>query len=55
MTFTDYLKNAQSIFGSFLNEAVGAQGGVKPNRQIENPEAGYCDECCKAWEIGCSS
>jgi 2'-5' RNA ligase len=42
MTFADYIKNAQGIFDSFPNETVWAQGGVKPNRQIENPEAGYC-------------
>jgi 2'-5' RNA ligase len=42
MTFADYITNAQGIFDRFPNETVWAQGGVKPNRQIENPEAGYC-------------
>lgn len=42
MTFTDYIKNAQNIFDHFPNEMVWMQGGIKPNRQIENPEAGYC-------------
>ena len=42
MTFTDYIKNAHDIFDRFPNEAVWMQGGIKPNRQVGNPEAGYC-------------
>ena len=42
MTFDDYVINAQGIFDSFPNETVWMQGGIKPNRQLENPEAGYC-------------
>lgn len=42
MTFDHYLANVQAIFDSFPNEAVWFQGGIRPNRQLRNPEAGYC-------------
>jgi hypothetical protein len=42
MTFENYLANAQTIFKSFPNQDVWLQGGLKPNRQVQNPEAGYC-------------
>lgn len=42
MIFKNYLANAQTIFNSFPNQNVWLQGGLKPNRQIQNPEAGYC-------------
>lgn len=42
ITFDTFVKNAQTIFDSFPNEAVFTQGGLKPNRQLQYPEAGYC-------------
>lgn len=42
MTFDRYLANAKAIFDSFPNDAVWLQGGIRPNRQLQNPEAGYC-------------
>ena len=42
MTHIDFLENAQSIFESFPNEQVWAQGGLQPKRQLQKPEAGYC-------------
>jgi len=41
-TFDTYSANAQVIFGSFPNERVWSQGGLAPNRQLQEPEAGYC-------------
>jgi hypothetical protein len=42
MTFDVFVKNAQAIFESFPNEQVWLQGGLRPNRQLQMPEAGYC-------------
>ncbi|MGB8983889.1 MAG: hypothetical protein WCC12_18610 [Anaerolineales bacterium] len=42
MTFDIFVENAQAIFDSFPNEQVWVQGGLRPNRQLQNPEAGYC-------------
>ena len=42
MTFDQYLADAQAIFDSFPNERVWLQGGIRPNRQLQKPEAGYC-------------
>jgi len=42
MTFDVFVKNAQVIFDSFPNEQVWIQGGLRPNRQLQKPEAGYC-------------
>jgi len=42
MTFDFYVENAQAIFDGFPNEQVWIQGGLRPNKQLQNPEAGYC-------------
>ncbi len=42
MTFDTFVEKAQAIFDSFPNEQVWLQGGLKPNRQLQRPEAGYC-------------
>jgi hypothetical protein len=42
MTFDIFVENAQAIFDSFPNEQVWVQGGLRPNRQLQKPEAGYC-------------
>jgi hypothetical protein len=42
MTFDIFVENAQAIFDSFPNEQVWLQGGLRPNRQLQKPEAGYC-------------
>jgi hypothetical protein len=42
MTFELFTENAQAIFDSFPNERVWLQGGLRPNRQMGQPEAGYC-------------
>lgn len=42
MTYDNFAKTAQAIFNSFPNEQVWMQGGLKPNRQLQQPEAGYC-------------
>ena len=42
MTFDIFVEKAQAIFDSFPNEQVWLQGGLKPNRQLQRPEAGYC-------------
>lgn len=42
MTFDVFVENAKVIFDSFPNEQVWLQGGLKPNRQLKMPEAGYC-------------
>lgn len=42
MTFDVFVENAQAIFDSFPNEQVWLQGGLRPNRQLQKPEAGYC-------------
>lgn len=42
LSYQSYLDNAQAIFDSFPNEKVWARGGFRPNRQLQNPEAGYC-------------
>jgi 2'-5' RNA ligase len=42
MTFDSFVKNARAIFDSFPNEQVWLQGGLRPNRQLQKPEAGYC-------------
>lgn len=42
MTLDSFVKNAQAIFDSFPNEQVWLQGGLRPNRQLQKPEAGYC-------------
>ncbi|MCP5098444.1 MAG: hypothetical protein GY943_23075 [Chloroflexi bacterium] len=41
MTFDIYVEKAKTIFDSFPNEQVWHQGGLKPNRQLQKPEAGY--------------
>jgi hypothetical protein len=40
-TFDSYNANAQVIFDSFPNELTWLQGGIRPNRQLKKPEAGY--------------
>ncbi|MFZ6028559.1 MAG: hypothetical protein ACOYYS_12655 [Chloroflexota bacterium] len=42
MTFDAFVRNAQTIFDHFPNEQIWQQGGLKPNRQLQQPEAGYC-------------
>jgi hypothetical protein len=42
MTFDIFVEKAQAIFDSFPNEQVWLQGGLRPNRQLQRPEAGYC-------------
>jgi hypothetical protein len=42
MTFELFIENAQAIFDSFPNERVWLQGGLRANRQLGKPEAGYC-------------
>lgn len=42
MTFDIFVENAKIIFDSFPNEKVWFQGGLRPNRQLQKPEAGYC-------------
>jgi hypothetical protein len=42
ITFETYVENARTIFESFPNERVWLQGGLRPNRQLQKPEAGYC-------------
>lgn len=42
MDFEPFVESAQTIFDSFPNESVWLQGGLKPNRQLHKPEAGYC-------------
>jgi hypothetical protein len=42
MTFDVFVENAQAIFDGFPNEQVWVQGGLRPNRQLQKPEAGYC-------------
>ena len=42
ITFDVFVENAQTIFDSFPNEQVWLQGGFRPNRQRQTPEAGYC-------------
>ena len=41
-SFDTYIANTKVIFGSFPNERVWSQGGLMPNRQLQEPEAGYC-------------
>lgn len=42
MTFDTFIEKTQAIFDSFPNEQVWLQGGLRPNRQLQRPEAGYC-------------
>lgn len=42
MNFETFTENAQAIFDSFPNEQVWLPGGLRPNRQLQRPEAGYC-------------
>jgi hypothetical protein len=42
IAFETYVENARTIFESFPNERVWLQGGLRPNRQLQKPEAGYC-------------
>jgi len=42
MTFDIFVENAQAIFNRFPNEQVWAKGGLRQNRQLQKPEAGYC-------------
>jgi hypothetical protein len=42
MTFDSFVANSKNIFDTFPNEQVWLQGGFLPNRQLRNPEAGYC-------------
>jgi len=42
MTFDTFVENARAIFDNFPNEQVWVQGGMRPNRQLQKPEAGYC-------------
>ena len=42
MTFDIFVENARAIFDGFPNEQVWIQGGLRPNRQLQKPEAGYC-------------
>jgi hypothetical protein len=42
MNFETFTENAQAIFDSFPNEQVWLQGGLRPNPQLQRPEAGYC-------------
>ncbi|RPH60817.1 MAG: hypothetical protein EHM81_05520 [Chloroflexi bacterium] len=42
MTYESFVENAQTIFDGFPNERVWLQGGIRPNRQLQKPEAGYC-------------
>jgi hypothetical protein len=42
MTFERFVGNSQAIFDGFPNEQIWVQGGLKPNRQLQKPEAGYC-------------
>lgn len=42
MTFDTFVEKAQAIFDSFPNEQVWLEGGLKSNRQLQRPEAGYC-------------
>jgi hypothetical protein len=42
MSFDTYTERAQAIFDRFPNEQVWFQGGLRPNRQLQSPEAGYC-------------
>jgi hypothetical protein len=41
MTFDTFVEKSQAIFDSFPNEHVWLQGGLRPNRQLQRPEAGY--------------
>ena len=42
MTFDGFVENSQAIFDGFPNEQIALHGGLKPNRQLQKPEAGYC-------------
>jgi len=42
MTFDRFVAKSKIIFDSFPNEDVWLQGGFLPNRQLQQPEAGYC-------------
>src|SRR5215216_2287118 len=42
MTFNTFVEKARAIFHSFPNEELWLQGGLRPNRQLQRPEAGYC-------------
>jgi 2'-5' RNA ligase len=42
LTFDTFIEKAQAIPDSFPNEQVWLQGGLRPNRQLQRPEAGYC-------------
>jgi 2'-5' RNA ligase len=42
MNFDTFVEKAQAIFDSFPNEQVWLQGGLRPNRQLQRPEAGLC-------------
>jgi hypothetical protein len=42
MTFDTFVEKARAIFDSFPNEEGWLQSGLRPNRQLQRPEAGYC-------------
>jgi hypothetical protein len=42
MTFEGFVANSKAIFESFPNSQIWLQGGFRPNRQLQRPEAGYC-------------
>jgi len=42
MTLESFLASSKAIFERFPNEQVWLQGGFLPNRQLQDPEAGYC-------------
>jgi hypothetical protein len=42
MNFESFIANSKAIFERYPNEQVWLQGGFVPNRQLQQPEAGYC-------------